>query len=135
MIFGLEDQFTSFVSPEAAKLIEEDATGSFSGIGAYVQLNKQRALQITKIFQDSPAEKAGLKAGDLITEVDGKSIVGDDLNAQVAKVRGPEGSTATFTIVREGEDQAVQGGHHPRQDRDQIGGVEDCWTTTWLTCR
>ncbi len=105
LIFGLEDQFTSFISPEAAKLIEEDATGSFSGIGAYVQLNKQRALQLTKIFPDSPAEKAGLKAGDLITEVDGKSLVGDDLNAQVARVRGPEGSTATFTIVREGEDQ------------------------------
>jgi carboxyl-terminal processing protease len=105
LIFGLEDQFTSFVSPDAAKLIEEDATGSFSGIGAYVQLNKQRALQITKIFQGSPAEKAGLKAGDLVTEVDGKSIVGGDINEQVAKVRGPEGSTATFTIVREGEDK------------------------------
>ncbi len=105
LIFGLEDQFTSFVSPESAKLIEEDATGSFSGIGAYVQLNKQRALQITKIFQGSPAEKAGLKAGDIITEVDGKSMVGGDINEQVAKVRGPEGSTATFTIVREGEDK------------------------------
>ncbi len=105
MIFGLEDQFTSFISPESAKLIEEDATGSFSGIGAYVQLNKQRALQISKIFQGSPAEKAGLKAGDIITEVDGKSIVGGDINEQVAKVRGPEGSTATFTIVREGEDK------------------------------
>lgn len=105
LIFGLEDQFTSFVSPESAKLIEEDATGSFSGIGAYVQLNKQRALLITKIFQGSPAEKAGLKAGDIIIEVDGKSIVGGDINEQVAKVRGPEGSTATFTIVREGEDK------------------------------
>ncbi len=105
LIFGLEDQFTSFVSPDAAKLIEEDATGSFSGIGAYVQLNKQRALQITKVFQDSPAEKAGLKAGDLIIEVDGKSIVGGDINEQVAKVRGPEGSTASFTIVRDGVDK------------------------------
>ncbi len=105
LIFGLEDQFTSFVSPEAAKLIDEDATGSFSGIGAYVQLNKQRALQITRVFQDSPAEKAGLKAGDIIIEVDGKSIVGGDISEQVAKVRGPEGSTATFTIVREGEEK------------------------------
>ena len=105
MIFGLSDQFTSFISPEAAKLIAEDASGSFSGIGAHVQLNAQRALQITKVIPDSPAEKAGLKAGDLIIEVDGKSIVGDDLNAQVAKVRGPEGSTAAFTIVREGEDK------------------------------
>src|SRR5512136_686482 len=63
MIFGLSDQFTSFVSPESAKLIEEDATGSFSGIGAYVQLNPNRVLQITRVFQDSPAEKAGLKSG------------------------------------------------------------------------
>jgi carboxyl-terminal processing protease len=108
MIFGLEDQFTSFVSPDAAKLIEEDATGSFSGIGAYVQLNKSRALQISRVFQDSPAEKAGLKSGDLIIEVDGKSIVGEDLSEQVAKVRGPDGSKVTLTVVREGEDKPLK---------------------------
>ncbi len=50
MIFGLDDQFTSFISPDAAKLINENATGSFSGIGAGVQLNKGRALQIMKVF-------------------------------------------------------------------------------------
>jgi carboxyl-terminal processing protease len=105
MIFGLNDQFTSFIPPEEAKLINEDATGSFSGIGAGVQLNKGRVLQIMKVFPNSPAEKAGLKAGDMITEVDGKSMIGDDLDVQVARVRGPEGSTATFTIVREGEDK------------------------------
>jgi carboxyl-terminal processing protease len=105
LIFGLDDQFTSFVAPREAKLLEENASGSFSGIGAYVQLNKQRVLQITKIFPDSPAEKAGLKAGDLISEVDGKSIVGEDLDVQVSQVRGPEGSTAKFTILREGEDK------------------------------
>jgi carboxyl-terminal processing protease len=108
MIFGLNDQFTSFVPPEAAKLINENATGSFSGIGAVVNLNKGRVLQIMKVYPDSPAEKAGLKAGDMITEVDGKSIVGDDLDVQVAKVRGPEGSTATFTIVREGEEKPLK---------------------------
>ena len=105
MIFGLDDQFTSFIPPEQARLINENATGSFSGIGAGVQLNKGRALQIMKVYADSPAEKAGLKVGDLIIEVDGKSIVGEDLDVQVAKVRGPEGSTATFTVVREGEDK------------------------------
>ncbi len=104
VIFGLSDQFTSFISPDAAKLIEEDATGSFSGIGAYVQLNKQRALQITRVFPDSPAEKSGLKSGDLIIAVDGKSVVGDDLSAQVAKVRGPAGSQVKLTVVR-GEDK------------------------------
>jgi carboxyl-terminal processing protease len=108
LIFGLDDQFTSFIPQAEAELLKEDATGSFSGIGAHVQLNKQRALQITKIIAGSPAEKAGLKAGDVIIEVDGKSIVGDDLSVQVAKVRGPEGSTASFTIVREGEDKPFQ---------------------------
>jgi len=103
VIFGLEDQFTSFVTPSSAKLIEEDATGSFSGIGAVVQLNKQRVLQISRVYADSPAEKSGLKAGDLITEVDGQSIIGDDLSEQVAKVRGPAGSVVKLTIVR-GED-------------------------------
>jgi len=103
MIFGLDDQFTSFISPEVATRMKEDLTGSFSGIGAGVQLNKSRALLITKIYPDSPAEGADLKPGDLITEVDGKSIVGQDIDEQISQVRGPEGSTATFTIVREGE--------------------------------
>ncbi len=100
VLFGLSDQFTSFISPDAAKIIQEDATGSFSGIGAFVQLNQQRALQITKIIADSPAEAAGLKPGDLILEVDGKSMVGEDISLQVAKVRGPEGSKVTLTVLR-----------------------------------
>jgi carboxyl-terminal processing protease len=108
MIFGLNDQFTSFIPPEQAQLINQDATGSFSGIGAGVQLNKGRVLQIVKVYPDSPAEKAGLKVGDMVTEVDGQSIVGEDLSVQVAKVRGPEGSTATFTIVREGEEKPLK---------------------------
>ena len=100
VIFGLDDQFTSFIPPQTAAIIEEDATGEFSGIGAYVQLNQNRVLQITRIFADSPAEKAGLKAGDLIIAVNGTSIVGDDLYAQIAKVRGPAGSQATLSIMR-----------------------------------
>ena len=108
MLFGLGDQFTSFIPPDAAKQLREDVTGSFSGIGAYVQLDKNRALEITKIFPGSPAEKAGLKPGDIVTEVDGKSLVGQDLDVQVSQVRGPEGSTATFTIVRKGEDKPLK---------------------------
>ncbi len=104
VLFGLSDQFTSFITPDAAKLVQEDATGSFSGIGAFVQLNQARALQITKIIPGSPAEAAGLKAGDLIIEVDGQSMVGEDLSLQVAKVRGPEGSKVTLTVVR-GQDK------------------------------
>ncbi|MBI5567658.1 MAG: S41 family peptidase [Chloroflexi bacterium] len=104
VIFGLEDQFTSFVTPSSAKLIEEDSTGSFSGIGAVVQLNKQRVLQISRVYADSPAEQSGLKAGDLITEVDGESMIGDDLSEQVAKVRGPAGTVVKLTIIR-GEDK------------------------------
>lgn len=100
IILGLDDQFTSFIPLQATKIIEEDATGSFSGIGAYVQLNKDRALVLTRIFQDSPAEKAGLKAGDIVISVDGISLVGEDLYAQIARVRGPEGSKSIMTIVR-----------------------------------
>ncbi len=104
VLFGLEDQFTSFVPPQAAKIIEENSTGSFSGIGAVVNLNRQRVLQIVRVYAGSPAEKSGLKAGDLITKVDGNQMIGDDIDTQVSKVRGPEGSKVTLTIVR-GEDQ------------------------------
>jgi carboxyl-terminal processing protease len=129
MIFGLNDQFTSFISPEEAKLINENATGSFSGIGAVVQLNKGRVLQIMKVYSDSPAERAGLKAGDMITEVDGKSIVGDDLDVQVAKVRGPEGSTATFTIVRESEPKPFKV-DITRAKIAPLRSSPRCWKTT-----
>ncbi|HET7377417.1 MAG TPA: PDZ domain-containing protein, partial [Anaerolineae bacterium] len=104
VFLGLSDQFTSFIPLQATKIIEEDATGSFSGIGAYVQLNKDRALVLTRIFQDSPAEKSGLKAGDIIISINGETIVGQDLYAQIAKVRGPEGSQVTLTVVR-GQDK------------------------------
>lgn len=107
VILGLEDQFTSFIPLSATKIIEEDATGSFSGIGAYVQLNKDRALVITRIFQGSPAEKGNLKAGDIIISVNGETIVGQDLYAQIAKVRGPEGTEAKLTIVR-GQDKPFE---------------------------
>ncbi len=107
VILGLDDQFTSFIPLSATKIIEEDATGSFSGIGAYVQLNKDRALVITRIFQGSPAEKANLKAGDIIISVNGESIVGQDLYAQIAKVRGPAGTDAKLTVVR-GQDKPFE---------------------------
>jgi len=102
--FSLKDQFTSFIPPATTKIIEEDSTGEFSGIGANVQLNPDRALRIMSTFPDSPAEKAGLKANDLIIAVNGESIVGEDLYAQIAKVRGPAGSVAKLTVVR-GEDK------------------------------
>lgn len=104
---GLSDQFTSFIPLQATKIIEEDSTGSFSGIGAYVQLNKDRALVLTRIFQDSPAEKSGLKAGDIIISINGETIVGQDLYAQIAKVRGPEGSQVMLTVVR-GQDKPFE---------------------------
>lgn len=102
--FSLSDQFTSFIPPATTKIIEEDSTGEFSGIGANVQLSPDRALRIMSTFPDSPAEKAGLKANDLIIAVNGESIVGEDLYAQIAKVRGPAGSEAKLTVVR-GEDK------------------------------
>ena len=98
--FSLKDQFTSFIPPATTKIIEEDSTGEFSGIGAYVQLDPNRALRVTRIFAESPAAKAGLVAGDLIISVNGESIVGEDLYAQIAKVRGPAGTEAKLTVVR-----------------------------------
>ncbi len=105
--FSLKDQFTSFIPPATTKIIEEDSTGQFSGIGAYVQLDQNRALRVTRIFAESPAEKAGLIAGDLIISINGESIVGEDLYAQIAKVRGPAGTEAKLTVVR-GEDKPFE---------------------------
>ena len=63
MIFGLDDQFTSFIPPEGAKLINENATGSFSGIGAGVDIEQRPRLVpgYLKVFSDSPL-KGGAKS-------------------------------------------------------------------------
>jgi carboxyl-terminal processing protease len=99
----LGDPNTAFISPEAAAINREDDSGSFQGIGAYVSM-ENGILMIVNTFKEQPAEKAGLRRGDVVLEVDGTPLTNMSLYEAIGLIRGPEGTVVRLTIGREGED-------------------------------
>jgi len=103
MLNTLGDPYTSFIEPDVARIINEDASGQFEGIGATVRMREDGYLEVVRPLAGQPAEKAGLKAGDLIVEVDGKSIVGMGLYEALNLIRGKAGTQVTLKVLRENE--------------------------------
>ena len=100
------DPHSSFLEPDAFREMRIDTEGQFGGVGIEVTLEDKKLRVITPIA-DTPADKAGVKAGDIIVKIDNKSILGDSLSKAVEKMRGEIGSKITLTIVREGEDKTL----------------------------
>lgn len=98
----LEDKNTAFIIPEHIAIIREDLTGTFEGIGALVEMNEDGYLVIVEPLAGRPADLAGLKAGDLVLEVDGLEIRGMTLIEAISLIRGPKGTTVRLTIRRQG---------------------------------
>jgi carboxyl-terminal processing protease len=90
------------MDPQVYKDATSQLQGSYAGIGAYVDTNGT-LLTITKPMSDSPAEKAGLQAGDQVIAVDGQDVTSLPPEAVRQKVLGPSGTKVTLTIQREGE--------------------------------
>ncbi len=103
LLKALNDPYTSFMDPKTAKIFSSDMSGTFEGIGARVEQAENGGVRLVHVFPGSPAEKAGLKDGDIIIKVDGEDITGLTLLEQVMKIRGPAGSEVVLTIIREGE--------------------------------
>ncbi len=101
MLSTLEDEYTAFIEPTVAAILDEDATGEFEGIGAFVDMDEMGKLEIVDTFEGGPAEEAGLLAGDHVLEADGTCIVGITLYEAISLIRGPAGSEVTLLIERE----------------------------------
>ncbi|UCG23360.1 MAG: S41 family peptidase, partial [Chloroflexota bacterium] len=101
----LDDTYTRFVTPDMAAHMREQLNGSFEGIGAFVDLDPDGYLVIVRPIEDQPADRAGLLSGDLITHVNGESVLGRSLDEITAEIKGPEGTQVTLTIVRESLDE------------------------------
>lgn len=101
MMEALGDPYSNYMGKETAEKFEESIEGSFSGIGAEVSSDNGKVVVVSPI-KGSPAEKAGIQAKDVILSVNGESLEGMELNAAVAKIRGPKGSKATLKIQRSG---------------------------------
>ena len=98
------DPYTVFMEPKVAKEFTDDLAGAFEGIGAEIG-KKSDVITIIAPLADMPAEKAGLKAGDKIYAIDGKSTAGLAIDQAVSKIRGPKGTEVTLTIFRDGFDK------------------------------
>jgi len=97
------DRFSHYFTPEQNQQLSESLTGSFSGVGMTVGKNDQKGLEVGYVFRGSPAADAGIKPGDVIVEVDGKSVRGEDVDLIVAKIKGPEGTDVTLGIRKQGK--------------------------------
>ena len=95
------DPYTVFMAPKLAKEFSNDLAGTFEGIGAEIG-KKGDVITIIAPLADMPAEKVGLKAGDKIYAIDGKTTAGLAVDEAVSKIRGPKGTDVTLTIYREG---------------------------------
>ena len=95
------DPHSSFLGPEAFREIRIDTEGEFGGVGIEVTLEDNKLLVIAPI-EDTPADLAGVKAGDVIVKIDGIPVLSDNLSRAVERMRGDIGSKITLTIVREG---------------------------------
>jgi carboxyl-terminal processing protease len=100
------DPHTSFMTPSGYKEMQVDTKGEFGGLGIQISMKDKKLVVISPI-EDTPADRAGIKAGDHITKIDDVSTLDMDLNAAVEKMRGPKGTKVTLTIAREGTDKPL----------------------------
>lgn len=98
------DPHSSYLEGPSLLRLDTMIEGNYSGLGLSV-VGDDGAVKVVSPMRGSPAEQAGVKAGDYITHLDGKLIYGLDLDEAVARMRGPAGSKIRLTIFRSGRDQ------------------------------
>ncbi len=114
LIRGAIDGMLASLYPHSAYLdgsdlerLETLIDGNYSGLGLSVVM-EDGAVKVVSPFRGSPAEKAGIKAGDFITHLNGKLIYGGDLDEAVAQMRGPAGTSINLTIFRPGAEDPIE---------------------------
>ena len=108
MVQALGDEgHTTFLTPQDVARHRIGISGTFSGIGAQVGLEDGLPV-IVAPFDGSPAEEAGIKAGDIIIEVDGEDVTAWPLGDIVEKIRGEAGTAVNITVVRPGEGESYE---------------------------
>ena len=103
MLLAMDDPYASFLTAEQFEIQSQDYKGFFEGIGAHVSMRDNRIVIVAPI-PGSPAEAAGILAGDIILGIDGDSTQGLTLLETVSRIRGERGTLVVLSILHEGED-------------------------------
>lgn len=101
MVKKLDDKYTVYQEPSAAKNFNESLSGEFDGIGISIDIIEQKVVIVSPI-KGTPANDAGLKANDIIVEIDKKSVQGLKLTEVSNLIKGPAGTSVELVIEREG---------------------------------
>jgi len=95
------DPHSAYLEKSDAQAFDEETNGAYAGIGVEVQVQPDGMIKVIAPIDDTPAARAGIKSGDIITAVDGKPVSGDNDDSQ-GPLRGPAGTRETLTLLRAG---------------------------------
>src|SRR5690606_4289478 len=97
LIEALDDPYTTYLDADELAALRDHNDGAYVGVGIQAAARGD-AVVVTRVFPDSPASRAGLRAGDRIVAVDGTAARGGDLDSVLNRIRGPEGSDVTLRM-------------------------------------
>lgn len=108
MVSGLDDKYAAYYTKDEYKDISEKTKGEFCGIGAYISQGKNdNYLKVAGVVKGGPAQKAGIKKGDIIVEVDGENIQGKDSSYAISKMKGKKGTNVSISVMRKGNKKTI----------------------------
>jgi carboxyl-terminal processing protease len=102
IVESLNDPFSHYLTPKEATQFNESVSGEFEGVGMNVEEDR-RGLKVLRVFEGSPAEQAGIKRGDLILSVNGRSIAGVNSDVATSRIKGEAGTTVELSVVSPGD--------------------------------
>ena len=106
-VSALGDPYTSFFDPEEAEEFQKDLEGTFEGIGIQIA-KKEGKVKVVAPIKNTPAERAGILAGDVIEKINEEDVSNIELDMIVKKIRGEKGTTVTLNIKRDNEDKVFK---------------------------
>ncbi len=101
------DPHSAYLDAEQSRALSEAASGAYNGLGLEVVQQPDRSLLVVAPIDDTPAARAGIRAGDVITAIDGKAITADSVDAAIESMRGAAGTEIGLTVSRDGSREPI----------------------------
>ncbi len=102
-VSGLGDEYSEYMTAEEWKDYQADALGNYVGVGIYMSMDKRDNIVVVAPIKGTPAEEAGVQAGDIIVQIDDESAVGMTSNDAASKIKGQEGTKVKLKLLREND--------------------------------